>query len=153
MFLFLLLLVSLFSPGSPSRMSGKEIEREKEKEEKEKERKALRELYDALHDRDADRVTGVLQRGAITPQAVDKGAHGGINYSTPLTWAIYLDFSLSVLDQLIAAGAKVETRDPFDKVTPLAWAVWIKRPALVDHLLHRHGADPNATMTNKGYGL
>ena len=133
-------------------MSGKEKEEkekeEKEKEKEEKERKALVELEDALWARDADRVTRVLQTGAITPQAVDKGGHGLFVGYTPLTWAIWRDCSLSVLDQLIAAGAKVETREPGWKVTPLAVAVYWDSPAHVDHLLHRHGADPNATMTS-----
>ena len=100
-------------------------------------------------------MTGVLQTGAITPQAVDKGGAVFFEYGpTPLTWAIHCDCSLSVLDQLIAAGAKVETRDPTWKLTPLALAVyWENRPGHVDHLLHRHGADPNATMTNDYFGL
>ena len=135
-------------------MSGKEKE-EKEREEKEKrkkgkEREALRELYNALLANDAVGVTGVLQTGAITPQAVDKGDTEVFDVITPLTMAIYYGCSLPVLDQLIAAGAKVETRNPKWKFTPLAMAVYKNRPALVDHLLHRHGADPNATMTGLG---
>ena len=127
---------------------------EKEKEKEEEEIKALRELDHALEASDADRVTRVLQTGAITPQALDKGDYGVFDVITPLTQAIRCDHSLSVLDQLIAAGAKVETRDPLWKVTPLAVAVYQERPAHVDHLLHRHGADPNATMTSEDcFGL
>ena len=136
-------------------MSGKEKEKEKKEREKEKEKKereALEELCKALYARDADRVTRVLQTGAITPQAVDKGGTEVFKYFTPLTYAIYHDCSLSVLDQLIAAGAKVETRDRL-KLTPLAVAVYCESTAHVDHLLHRHGADPNATMTNDIFGL
>ena len=84
---------------------------------------------------------------------MDKGGHGVFEYFTPLTLAIYWNCSLSVLDQLIAAGAKVETREPTRKLSPLAVAVLDKSPAHVDHLLHRHRADPNATMTNEEFGL
>ena len=107
----------------------------------------LWELKSALFAKDAARVDRVCRTGIIPHEVMDKGDPIVFNYWTPLTRAISFGCSLPILDQLIQNGARVDTPDPRWKQTPLAWGVRLDRPDVVEHLLHRHGADPNVTMT------
>ena len=108
----------------------------------------LGELWRALSAKDAACVDRVCRTGRIPHNVMDKGSGPNVrNALTPLTHAIYKGCSLSILDKLIQNGARVDTLDPRWKQTPLAMAVKEDRPDVVEHLLHRHGADPNVTMT------
>ena len=108
----------------------------------------LRELRKALLVNDAAHVDHVCRTGRIPHEVMDKGDPIVFDDWTPLTHAIFKGCSLPILDRLIQNGARVDTPDPYWKITPLATAVEMNRSDVAKHLLHWHGADPNVTMTS-----
>lgn len=90
----------------------------------------------AAYRNDVPMVRLLLERGA--------DANKVIAFGTPLTQAAWHD-SLEATEALIAAGAKVDLKDPFAGFTPLHWAAGsdARRADLVKLLLAQ-GADANA---------
>jgi ankyrin repeat protein len=90
----------------------------------------------AAYRNDLPMIRMLLERGA--------DANKVIAFGTPLTQAAWHD-SLEATEALIAAGAKVDVKDPFAGFTPLHWAAGSEAPrADLVKLLLAQDADANA---------
>lgn len=90
-------------------------------------------LVEAVRDRDAKAVTGLLKQHADVNTPQPDGA-------TALHWAAHWD-DLAIAEQLIRAGANVHAANDLG-ITPLFVASTDASPAMIDLLL-RAGANPN----------